>query len=247
MKPYLSIIIPAFNEEKNLQSGVLEQMGNYLNKVKYEFEVIIVDDGSTDDTLEIIEYKTKNSKNFRIIKNKHKGKAWAVITGLSDSKGEIALFTDMDQATPLAEIEKLIPKFKEGFDVVIGSRFSRKNAPIVRRFAAKAFSIIRNIILGLPYTDTQCGFKAFNTKARTVILAKIKSNWKRKNIKSAAVNAGFDVEVLFVAKKLRLKIAEVKVDWHHVGTERVQIIKDSIDAICDLLRIKINDLLGKYN
>lgn len=244
--PYLSIVIPAYNEEANLKKGVLDEVWGYLKKIDYSYEVLIVDDGSSDNTLELIGKFIKGKNNFKLIKNSHGGKALAVMTGLLSAKGEIALFTDMDQATPLSEVGKFFPKFNEGYDIVIGSRRGRKGAPILRKLTAWGFAILRNIILGLPFPDTQCGFKAFNRKSREAIFPNLKSQWEAMKARGAAVNAGFDVETLFIARKSGFKIAEVDVNWHHVGSERVQIIKDSLDAIRDMLRIRWNDWMGKY-
>lgn len=243
----LSIIIPAFNEIANLEKGVLDEVKNYLSKQKYRYEVIIVDDGSTDGTKEFIEKFVKGSSSFSLIKNNHGGKAIAVMTGLIESKGDIGLFTDMDQATPISEIEKVLPYFKD-YDIVIGSRSGRKGAPVIRKLMAFGFSMIRTIILGLPFKDTQCGFKAFNRESIKTIFIPLKERWKKHlKKKGAAVNAAFDVETLFIAKKKGFKIKEVSVDWHHVGTERVQVVKDSIDAVFDILKIRINDINGQYN
>ncbi len=243
----LSIIIPSFNEEENLKKQVLKQVSDYLSKQGYTYEVLIVDDGSKDQTVEMIKDQIKTLPKFRLIENKHGGKALAVMTGLLSSTGDIGLFTDMDQATPIYEIEKILPKFDDGFDIVIGSRSGRKGAPLIRKLMALAFSLFRNVLLGLPFSDTQCGFKAFNRNAINGIFPKLLEDWEKHTDSSAAVNAGFDVETLFIAKKKNLKIAEVPVEWTHVGTERVQIIKDSLDAVKDVLRIKVNDLSGKYN
>jgi len=243
----LSIIIPAFNEIENLQKGVLEEIEKFLTRQKFSYEVLIVDDGSTDGSRDVIEKSIKGYKSFSLIKNNHGGKAIAVMTGLLDSKGEIALFTDMDQATPISEMELLLPFFDQGFDIVIGSRRGRKGAPFIRKFMAVGFSIFRTIILGLPFRDTQCGFKAFNRKSINAIFPQLMNRWKKHlKEKGAAVNAAFDVETLFIAKKSGFKIKEVPVSWHHVGTERVQIIKDSYDAVVDILKIRINDYLKRY-
>lgn len=243
----LSIVIPAFNEIENLKAGVMEDLSNYLSKKKFSHEVLIVDDGSTDGSAEFIEKSIKKFGSFRLIKNNHGGKAVAVMTGLLDSKGEIGLFTDMDQATPISEIEKLLPFFDAGFDIVIGSRKGRKGAPAIRKLMAFGFSVIRTLILGLPFKDTQCGFKAFSRDAINTIFPVLKNRWKKHlKEKGAAVNAAFDVETLFIAKKMGFKVKEVPVLWQHVGTERVQAIKDSFDAVVDILKIKINDLFNRY-
>ncbi len=246
LNPKLSIVIPAYYEEENLKKGSLQEVWDYLKKQKFESEIIIVDDGSTDQTTSIVEEQIKDKKNFRLIKNPHGGKAVTVMSGLIKSSGSIALFTDMDQATPIMEVEKLFPKFEEGFDVVIGSRRGRSGAPLIRKLAAWFFATFRNLILGLPFKDTQCGFKAFDKQAIDTIFPELLKSWQKHKTKGSAVNAGFDVEMLFIAKKRALKICEVEVSWHHVGTERVQIIPDAIEALRDMIRIRINDFKGKY-
>ena len=243
----LSVVIPAYNEEKNLQSGALLQVVKYLNKQNYQYEVLIVDDGSSDRTVEIVEEQISNLRSFKVVRNSHGGKAITVMTGLLESKGDIAVFTDMDQATPIVEIEKFLPKFSEGFDVVIGSRQGRQGAPLVRKLMAWGWSFLRGVVLGLPFKDTQCGFKAFNRKAIKTVFPELLEDWQKMKAGGAAVNAGFDVETLFLARKKGFKIAEVLVDWRHVGSERVQAFGDSLEAIKDMLRIKVNDLKGKYN
>jgi dolichyl-phosphate beta-glucosyltransferase len=245
--PKLSIVIPAYNESKNIASGVLTQVDEYLKKQDYTYEVLIVDDGSTDDTVEVAEKVIKGMKNFSVVKNPHGGKALTVLSGMLQTKGEVALFTDMDQATPIDQLEKLLPKFEDGNDIVIGSRSGRKGAPLIRKFIAFGFALSRNIILGLPFKDTQCGFKAFTHHAIEQTFPQMVEIWSEMKAKKAAVNAGFDVELLYLAKKKNLKIAEVPVQWHYVGTERVQAITDSIEALKDMLRIRQNDLSGKYH
>ena len=247
MNPKLSIIIPAYNEEKNLKKGVLLEVFNYLKTIDFTYELLLVDDGSSDGTIAEIKSQIKGKDNVRVVENPHGGKAYTVITGLMEAKGEVALFTDMDQATPLKELEKFLPKFEEGFDIVIGSRHGRKGAPLMRKLAAWGFSVLRGIILGLPFEDTQCGFKAFNKTSREAIFPKIKSEWGVVHFKGGAVNAGFDVEVLYIAKKLGFQIAEVPVEWNYVDTERVQVVKDAAAAIYDMIRIRLNDIAGKYH
>ena len=161
----LSVILPAYNEEKNLRNDVLDKVEGYLKNAPYRYEVIIVDDGSKDRTVKLVQQQISSKKNFKLLSEPHGGKAVAVMRGLLSSTGDIALFTDMDQATPLKEIEKFFPKFSQGYDIVIGSRKGRSGAPIFRKLAAWGFSVLRNVILGLPFPDTQCGFKAFNRKS----------------------------------------------------------------------------------
>lgn len=245
-QPKLSVIIPAYNEAENIKAGVLEQVNNYLQKQKYSYEVLIVNDGSADQTAQLISSWIRNKPNFYLINNPHQGKALTVISGMLKARGEIVLFTDMDQSTPLNQIEKFFPKFDEDFNVVIGSRGGRKGAPLLRKFNAWGFSFLRNLILGLPLKDTQCGFKAFDKKSVTAVFPQMLELRKGALVSGAALNAGFDVETLYLAKKSDLKIAEVSVDWHYVGTARFNLLKDALDAVKDMLKIRFNDLRGKY-
>lgn len=240
----LSVVIPAFNESKNIKNGVLDKVYEYLKEQKYSYEVLIVDDGSSDNTADLIEDQIKEKKGFRLIRNEHGGKAITVMTGLLESKGDIALFTDMDQATPLKEVEKFWPQFSRGFDIVIGERSGRKGAPIIRKIYAFGFTILRTLILGIPF-DTQCGFKAFKRRAIETIFPKLLKEWKRMGTSGAAVNAGFDVEILFLAKKKSFNITSIPVEWHYVGSERVGL-GAAIEAFKDMVRIRLNDFYGKY-
>ncbi len=246
----LSVVIPSYNEEENLKKGVLDEVENYLEKRKISYEVIIADDGSSDHSTEIVKKKISQNKNFKLIQNSHGGKAIAVMAGMIESKGDNVLFTDMDQATPINQLDKFLPKFansRQGYDIVIGSRTGRRGAPFIRKLSAWGFSVLRGIILGLPFKDTQCGFKSFNRESIEKIIPKIKNEWGILHTKGGAVNAGFDVELLYLAKKFGFKIVEVPVEWNYVDTERVQIIKDAAAAIYDMFRIRINDLKGKYS
>jgi dolichyl-phosphate beta-glucosyltransferase len=162
------------------------------------------------------------------------------------ARGELALFMDMDQATPISEIEKFLPKFKEGYDVVIGSRSGRKGAPLIRKLMAYGFALLRTIILRLPYKDTQCGFKAFRRESAQEIFKRLKVFSENVEVSGAAVTAGFDLEVLYIARKLKLKVAEVEVEWHHQQTERINPVKDSWEGLRDLLRVRLNAIMGKY-
>lgn len=247
-KIQLSIVIPAYNEETNIRLGVLDKVSRFLQKNLEHWEVIIVNDGSTDATKELIESFIKENSGFRLIDNRHQGKAATVITGMLEAYGNVVLFTDLDQATPIKEIEKILPWFDEGFDVVIGSRSGRREgAPFFRQLMAKGFIFLRTMILGLSgITDTQCGFKAFKKIVISSICKKLKLYGKGRKVQGSMVSAGFDIEVLYLAKKLGYKIKEVPVDWHYVETRRVNPLKDSWQGLLDIIKIRINTWRGEY-
>ena len=145
----LSVVIPAYNEEGSIKKGSLKEVWDFLNKQKYDWEIIVVDDGSVDKTLTLSRAFVKSHKNITVLPEPHRGKGGSVIAGMLKTTGDIVLFTDMDQATPIEEFEKFIPKFNQGYDIVIGSRSGRKGAPLVRKIMAYGFTILRTIILFL--------------------------------------------------------------------------------------------------
>jgi len=244
--PYLSVVIPAYNEADNIKKGVLGDVRTYLTKQKFTWEVLVVDDESTDDTLKLARNYSQKNKDFRVSAQTHRGKGGTVIAGMLEAKGQVVLFTDMDQATPISEFDKFIPKFKKGADVVIGVRAGREGAPLIRKAMAYGFSLLRSIILRLPYSDTQCGFKAFKQDASKEIFKRLKVFSEEQKVKGAAVTAGFDLEVLYVARKLGLTVAEVPVTWHHQETKRVNPLRDAWQGLRDLLKVRINAFEGKY-
>jgi glycosyltransferase involved in cell wall biosynthesis len=249
----LSIVVPSYNEETNLRNGVLHVMKEYLDKQSYAKEVIIVDDGSDDQSVELVKnFITEHHvPYFQLIQNPHSGKAGTVITGMLAGTGDIVMFTDMDQATPISEIEKLLPYFDSPTkaDIVFGSRAGeRKGAPIIRRIMARGFMLLRGLILGLNgIRDTQCGFKAFRREVAHDIFKRLKIHGEQKAVKGAMVAAGFDLEVLFLAKKLGYKLQEVPVVWHYVGTRRVNMLKDSYRGLRDMIVLRLNDIRNKYD
>lgn len=246
---YLSIVIPAYNEETNIRLGAIDKVARYLEAQSYLYEVIFVDDGSIDKTLSLLTEFAKRNKNFRVIQNPHQGKAATVITGVNVAKGDIILFSDLDQATPLYEVEKILPWFEKGFDVVIGSRKGqREGAPLSRRVMARGFMFLRTFILGLHgISDTQCGFKAFKRNISQSIFNNLSLYKQKRTVNGAMVTAGFDVELLFLAKSFGYKIKEVPVEWHYVETRRVNPIKDSWEGLLDIIRIRINAWKGRYS
>lgn len=245
---YLSVVIPAYNEETNIRLGALDKVVRYLGSQHYSWEVLIVNDGSTDETASLIREFVKINRNFRLIEMPHRGKAATVITGLEEALGEIVLFSDLDQATPLCEVEKLLPLFNQGYDVVIGSRNSqRKGAPLSRRIMARGFMMLRSFILGLGgIRDTQCGFKAFRSSIVKSITKHLTLYVSQSILSGSNVTAGFDVELLYLINRNGYKIREVPVEWHYVETRRVSPIRDSWQGLMDILRIKINELKGRY-
>lgn len=247
---FLSVVIPCFDEMANLQKGVLDKIEHFLDKKKFSYEVIIVDDGSADGSKEFLDEFVSENKKFTLIKNSHTGKAGAVTTGVLSAKGKYILFADMDQATPIEEVDKLLPYLEEGYDVVIGSRSKkRKGSPFIRRFISQSQIVLRKTIVGIgDIIDTQCGFKAFKNKAGKTLFEKLYKLHDGFHVVSGSnVTSGFDVEVLYLAEKMGYKIKEVPVNWLYVETRRVNPLKDSIEGVMDLIKIKTKDIRGDYN
>lgn len=247
-KIFLSVVIPCFDEMANLRKGVLDKVEHFLEKEKFSYEVIVVDDGSTDGSAEFVEKFSKENKKFRLIRNSHTGKAGAVTAGILKSEGEYVLFTDMDQAVPIEEVDRVLKYLKEGYDVVIGSREGRRGAPLSRLIMSKASVVLRKIIVGISeISDTQCGFKAFKRDVAQKLFGKIFDLHNGfKTIAGSNVTSGFDVEFLYMAHKMGFKIKEVPVSWLYVETRRVNPISDSVNGLVDLFKIKINSIKGKY-
>lgn len=245
---YLSVVVPAYNEEPNFKKGLLDEVPRYLEKQNYVYEIIIVDDGSSDGTSKLAEEFAKKYKNVRVINNPHEGKAETVKKGVQEAKGKLILFTDFDQATPLSEFEKLEPFFPE-FDIVIGSRqlpgAKRDKEPIYRHMMGLGFNLVVQTIAVRGIWDTQAGFKCFKSDVAKQLFSKLKVYGKGKKVQGALVTA-FDVELLFIANKHGYKIKEVPIIWHHVATNRVNPIKDSIKMFRDVLKVRLNDIKGVY-
>jgi len=247
-KLHLSVIIPAYNEEPNFKKGILDEVPKYLSKQGYSYEVLIVDDGSDDQTAKLAGEFAKKFENIRLFKNPHQGKAETVKTGVHEAKGELILFTDFDQATPLSEVEKLLPFFPE-YDVVIGSRqlpgAKREKEPIYRHLMGLGFNLIVQVVAVRGIWDTQAGFKCFKSEVAKQLFEKLKVYSKGKKVEGALVTA-FDVELLFLAQKSGYKIKEVPIIWHHVATTRVSPVKDSLRMFRDVVKVRLNDLRGYY-
>lgn len=246
MKPYLSVIITAYNESDNLMRGSLTLVADYLSRQKFTSEIILVNDGSSDDTLKLLFDFAKRHKYARVIDNPHMGKAAGIISGALVATGEIILFTDMDQATPIAEFDKLMPYLKT-HQIVIGSRSGRKGAPLFRQTLAYGMILLRTLILRLPFKDTQCGFKAFSREPAKKIFTIMHKLNPPEVVVGPAVNPGFDVELLYLGRKLGYKIAEVPVSWRYQESRRVSFVKDAISGFHGLLLVRWRSLTNAYH
>jgi len=237
---HLSVIVPAYNEEKRLPK-TLAEIDKYLRKQIYEYEIIVVNDGSKDRTGEIVKNLKKQIANLKLIDNKeNKGKGFVVRQGLLAAKGDIRLFTDADNSTSIEQVEKMFPYFKQGFDLVIGSRDVKgaiiaNPQPWYRIILGNIFNLMVQAATGLwGIWDTQCGFKALSQKAANDILPRCRiDRW------------AFDPEILVIAKKLGYRIKEVPIVWVNNPESKVKL-KGIIRMAFDLFKIKWNLISKKY-
>jgi len=244
----LSLVIPSYNESGNFKSGCLQQVADYLKKKKLNWQVIVVDDGSTDGSSQPIKTWVKKQPNWRFIQNPHQGKAATIMTGVFKAKHPYILFTDFDQATPISQVEKLLPLLDKGYQIVIGSReikgSLRQKEPFYRHLMGKIFNFVVQLLTVRGIHDTQCGFKIFDTQIARQLFKALKVY--RPGPEKHAFTGAFDVELLFIANKKGYKIAEVPVRWYHAPTSRVNPFRDSIRMFLDVLKIRLTDLSGGY-
>ena len=238
----LSVIIPAYNEENRL-SFTLKDIDRYLSRQNYEYEILVVDDGSKDRTVEVVQSLALKIKNLRITGYKNnRGKGYAVSFGMLEAKGDYRLFTDADNSTSIDQIEKMWPYFKKDYDVIIGSR-DIKGAVLdppqswLRNFLfGEGFKLYRKIIIGLwKIEDTQCGFKGFTKKAAESIFSKTRIE-----------RFAFDPEALVLAKKQGYKIKEIPIYWKNDLSSKVNF-KSILRMAKDILVIKWNIIKRKYD
>ncbi len=251
--PFLTVVIPCYNEEKNLKRHTLSEVCEFLLKLKFNWEVLISDDGSTDKSRELVKEQIKNYRNFRIIENPHGGKPSAVWHGIKESKGKYILFSDMDQSTPIAELNKLLPFIDNKVGAVIGSRgLIRKNFPWYRSLGSILFMAFRKLLILPEIDDTQCGFKLFDHKVVQKVFPHLQFFKNKNNSKGWSVTS-FDVELLHMIKKVGYKIEEVPVDWEDndisesKGGGLGRYFKESKEMFLQIFRVKINDMRGLYS
>ncbi|MDE3103638.1 MAG: glycosyltransferase family 2 protein [Acidobacteriota bacterium] len=241
LHPQLSIIIPAYNESARIEE-TLERVLSCVEAQGWDAEVLVVDDGSKDDTAAIIKRWMQQHPRLHLIQNPgNRGKGYSVRNGLLQAAGEMVMFTDADLSAPMEEAERLMQALREGADVAIGSRWLERarqtiQQPLYRQFFGRCFNWITRTVMGLPFKDTQCGFKAFRRDAAQVIfrLQRIE-RW------------GFDPEILFIARKLKYSIREVPVTWGHDERSRMSYLKDGMKMLEEMAVIRINSLFGRYD
>lgn len=236
-----SIVIPAYNEQARI-GAALEHVLECIAQRHWVAEVLVVNDGSRDGTARLVQEVAKVSPFVRLIENPcNRGKGHSVRNGILQARAPIVMFTDADLSSPIEEAELLFAAINAGADVAIGSRWLDRarqtiQQPLYRRFFGRCFNGVTRLIMGLPFADTQCGFKAFRREAAQAIFVRQRiERW------------GFDPEILFIALRLGLKVQEVPVTWGHDERSRISYLKDGIQMIQEILRVRWNAFLGLYD
>ncbi len=239
--PTYSIVIPAYNEAARIP-GALKAVVGCVRQRCWSAEVVVVDDGSRDKTAELVREFAARAPEVRLLQNPgNHGKGYSVRNGILHSLGEIVMFTDADLSAPIEEAEGLFAAIAGGADIAIGSRWLERTRqtirqPLYRQFFGRCFNAVTRAVMGLPYADTQCGFKAFTrTAAQTVFQLQTIERW------------GFDPEILFIALKRGYRIVEVPVSWAHDERTRISYVKDGVRMLQDIAKVRWNALRGRYN
>ena len=236
-----SFIVPAYNESGRIRP-TLDEILRYTAEQNWDAEILVVDDGSRDDTPDAIREYTRAHSQIRLLQNPgNRGKGFSVRNGMLHARGDICLFTDADLSSPISEAQKLFEAIRGGADVAIGSRWLRaelqtERQPLYRQAFGRIFNLVLRLFLGLHFKDTQCGFKAFRRDAaqRIFPLQKIE-RW------------GFDPEIIYIARRMGFEVAEVPVLWAHSEGTRLHPFRDGLKMFVDVLRIRWNALTGAYN
>jgi dolichyl-phosphate beta-glucosyltransferase len=236
-----SIVIPAYNEGERL-APTLEKVLAYVGQQGWDAEVIVVNDGSRDNTAELVRNFAARDSMVRLVENPgNRGKGYAVRNGMLNARGDIVVFSDADLSSPIEEMPKLLAALAAGADIAIGSRWLRaelqtQRQSLHRQLFGRVFNALNRIILGLRFKDTQCGFKAFTRRAAQTILPLQRiERW------------GFDPEILFLARKFGFRVEEVAVRWGHSGDTRIHPVRDGARMFQEMVRIRWYDLTGKYD
>jgi len=238
--PKYSIVIPAFNESSRILD-TLESVVSCIRARDWSAEVVVVNDGSTDATGQIVRDFIRNAPEVRMLENSvNRGKGYSVRTGLLQAHGEVVMFTDADLSAPMEEAERLFAAIAEGADIAIGSRWLKSSRqthrqPLYRQFFGRCFNSVVRGVMGLKFADTQCGFKAFTRDAaQTVFQLMTIERW------------GFDPEILFIALVRGYWIIEVPVSWAHDSRSRMSYVKDGIQMLAEIAIVRWNALRGRY-
>jgi dolichyl-phosphate beta-glucosyltransferase len=236
-----SLVIPAYNESSRIRP-TLDEILRYIGEQRWDAEILVVDDGSRDDTAEIVREYARAHPQIQLVQNPgNRGKGFSVRNGMLHARGDICLFSDADLSSPITEAQKLFDAIRQGTDVAIGSRWLRaelqtERQPLYRQAFGRIFNLLLRLVLGLRFKDTQCGFKAFRREAALCIfpLQRIE-RW------------GFDPEILFLARKMGLRAVEVPVRWAHSEGTRLHPFRDGLRMFGDVMHIRWNALTGTYS
>jgi dolichyl-phosphate beta-glucosyltransferase len=236
--PYLSIIIPAYNEARRLPA-TLDKILSYLAQQPYTAEVVVVENGSTDATADIVRRRMADTPTLKLIESQVRGKGNAVREGMLTAQGDYLFMCDADLSMPITELAKFFPLDGPTYDVAIGSREAqgavRYHEPRMRHIMGRVFNLLVKVMAVPGFEDTQCGFKCFRRDvAQDVFARQTLNGW------------GFDVEVLYIALKRGYRVAEIPIHWYYQADSRVQPVKDTLHMVRDLLTVRWNDLQGKY-
>jgi len=248
-QPYLSVVIPAYNEASRLPATIGKVMG-YLEGLDYPYEVLVVDDGSTDATPRLAEQAAQKHQNLRLVRNPHRGKGFAVRTGMLQAKGRYILYSDADLSAPIEEVEKLLPYLEKKYHIAMGSRegvgSARYDEPQYRHLMGRVFNTLVRLMALPQFRDTQCGFKAFRKDAAHALFRNLHLYGDNAGDVKGAMVTGFDVEVLYLALKWNYKIKEVPVRWYYSKSTNVSPLKDAYRMFRDITKVRVNDLRGMY-